>query len=228
MGPGDRLRPYECLLSWVLFSPSLSLAQAEAPAAEVAASTSGTTEGLSAEELESGPATRTLHYTAPAIFVDLTLVYGGIGLFALEEMQWGGLPAATGEVGLALVPAGLLLGGVLTHSIYGNPEARLKSVGLRLKHVGLGGAMGAGAGLGAGLVTSGICGLAAGGFCPLALGYGLVGGAGVGLVGGLVRGMVLDYKTLARKEIPLESASLRPTLTVSVDGDVRLGVVGRF
>lgn len=226
MSLGDRLRFYECLLFWALFSPSLALAQTEARPAEAAEPMSETTEESTAEEI--GPATRTLHYTAPAIVVDLTLVYGGIGLFVLEEMQLDGVPAATGELGLALVPAGLLLGGVLTHSIYGNPEARVKSVGLRLKHVGLGAAMGAGAGLGAGLVTSGFCGLVGGGFCPLALGYGLVGGAGAGLVGGLVRGMVLDYKTLARKEVPIEAVSLRPTLAISSDGDVKLGVSGRF
>ena len=221
------MRPTVFLLFSSLFMPGVGQAQS-AGGGNGAASELSETASEADPQTGSDSTTQTVRYIAPAVAMDLGLFYGGIGLLVMEEMGVDGLPPATGEVGLVLAPASLFLGGVVTHSIYRNPEARLQSVGLRLKYSGLGGALGAGAGVGMGLVMTGVCGLAGGGYCPLALVYGLVGGTGIGLAGGLVWGMVLDYKTLARKEIPLASAAVRPTLRVSPQGDVQLGVVGRF
>jgi hypothetical protein len=172
----------------------------------------------------------TVSYAVPAALVDLSLIGAGMSLIVRQEQGGNGPLRDQAGLGLGIMVAAPVLGGTFSHGFYGNPDARLKSLGLRAKHLGLGAIYGLGSGLVLGLGTTGVCAVVGGGYCALALGYGVFLGPPIGAIIGVGRGMALDYKTLAIREKPEASAGLhlQPTLSLGPEGSVQLGLAGGF
>ena len=171
----------------------------------------------------------TRSYAVAAAMVDATLIAGGVLATLAWPNEHDGSRSGAPNLGPALLGLGWMSGGAITHSLFGNAEARVPSIALRAKGLGLG--LGAGAGGGA-LFGGGlglVCGAAGGGYCPLAVGYGVVLGAAVGGTTGMGWAMAQDYRRNARRTVGGNaSAALQPSVQVGVDGALRVGLTAAF
>jgi hypothetical protein len=177
------------------------------------------------------PDEATESYALSAALIDTALIGAGFAV----TVTWTDPTPSPYEYGFnygpLLMGVASVTGGMLTHSLYGNPKARWKSLGLRAGHMGKGALVGFGSGIALGAGTMGVCGLTGGGFCSLALVYGAVFGPVIGGTIGLGRGVARDYRTLARRPLltdGTESSPLQPMLNVTPEGELQFGVSGGF
>ncbi|GEM_PF-3123939 len=169
-------------------------------------------------------------YAGTAALIDVAVFSGSAVTTLAWPRSYPEGPVGGFNPGPVMMGLGLLGGGALTHTLYGNPVAA-KSVMMRSTGLGAGAAIGLGSGVALGGATGLVCAAAGGGYCPLALVYGTVFGTVIGGAVGVGSAMIRDYRQLAQRPEEIKGAGrfvVRPTISVAASGSANLGLVGAF
>lgn len=184
-----------------------------------------------ATPVDEPPNTVMESYALQAGLIDAAVLTGGM----VATLAWPDThpsPSKHGvNYGAVLMGVGAMTGGMLTHGLYGNDDARWRSVGLRAQSTGVGALYGLGGGAVVGSGLGLVCVGAGGGYCPLAIVYGLVLGPVIGATAGFGVGLHKDYSRLARRPTLVdgdEASPLKPTMNVTPEGDLQFGISGAF